>query len=211
MTGPRWSVFDLVDDHLFLPPTPGAVTERPAGRAGAARPRRVRQPGLGHRALACPGSPEDPYERKDEAPDQATDGALVDPRVGSALVYRLASSVPDYWIPFAPVSVDPAAAQTNPVIQLERRAIQRVDPTVSVARCSRRGCCSAPTRPDRPRASRHCGSRRRRCHAKGHWSSAASSMRAGSAGARLLWLGRRKTVGRGEWSSGLRFDILDRP
>jgi hypothetical protein len=36
--------------------------------------------------------------------------------------------VPDYWIPFAPASVDPAAAQTNPVIQLERRAIQRVGP-----------------------------------------------------------------------------------
>jgi hypothetical protein len=30
-------------------------------------------------------------------------------------------------------------------------------------------------------------------------------------GARLLWLGRRKTVGRGESSSGLRFDMLDRP
>jgi hypothetical protein len=30
-------------------------------------------------------------------------------------------------------------------------------------------------------------------------------------GAGLLWLGRRKSVGRGESSSGLRFDILDRP
>ena len=37
-TGPRWSVFDLVDDHLFLPPDARAVAERAAGRTGAARP-----------------------------------------------------------------------------------------------------------------------------------------------------------------------------
>jgi hypothetical protein len=29
-------------------------------------------------------------------------------------------------------------------------------------------------------------------------------------GARLLWLGRRKDIGRGEGSSGLRFDAAER-
>ena len=60
---------------------------------------------------SVPGVSGDPYDRKDEIPVDATEGTVVDPQVGPALVYRLASTVPDHWIPFAPVSVDPVAAQ----------------------------------------------------------------------------------------------------
>ena len=38
----------------------------------------------------------------------------------------------------------------------------------------------------------------------------ASSTPAGSTAASLLWLGRRKSAGRGEASSGLRFDVIQR-
>ena len=126
-TGPRWSVFDLVDDHLFLPPTLAqSLNGPPVEQVQLARDESANLAWGIERSV--PGVSGDPYERKDEAPDDAGDGAVVDPRVGSALVYRLASSVPDHWIPFAPVSVDPTAAQTNPVIQLERRTIQRLGP-----------------------------------------------------------------------------------
>src|SRR6478735_6346608 len=92
VTGPRWSVFDLVDDHLFLPPTLAqSLSGPPVEQVQLARDESANLAWGIERSV--PGVSGDPYERKDEAPDQATDGAVVDPRVGSALVYRLASSV----------------------------------------------------------------------------------------------------------------------
>ena len=144
-TGPRWSVFDLVDDYLFLPPTLAQSSAgQPVEQVQLTRDESANL-AWGIERLRARGLRR-PYERKDEA-DAVVDGSVVDPRVGSALVYRLASSVPDHWIPFAPVSVDPVAAVTNPVIQLERRAIQRRVRRQCAVRCTRKACCSAPTRP----------------------------------------------------------------
>ena len=210
VTGPRWSVFDLVDDHLFLPPTLAqSLSGPPVEQVQLARDESANLAWGIERSV--PGVSGDPYERKDEAPDQATDGAVVDPRVGSALVYRLASSVPDYWIPFAPVSVDPAAAQTNPVIQLERRTIQRVGPDGVRRPVQPKGLLlrSDPTRP--PESEPPLRVEEEEVPREGALVERGFQYARWFGGARLLWLGRRKTVGRGESSSGLRFDILDKP
>ena len=106
--------------------------------------------------------------------------------------------------------MDPVAAVTNPVIRLERRAIQRVGPAGIRRPVHRRACYSAPTRTGHPTPNPALRieeevPRERAVVERGfqyaRWFD----------GAGLLWLGRRKTVGRGESSSGLRFDVMDRP
>jgi hypothetical protein len=209
-SGPRWSVFDLVEDHLVLPPTLAQnLSGAPVEQVQLTRDESANLAWGIERTV--PGVTGDPYERRNELSDGALDGAAVDPRVGSALVYRLASSVPDQWIPFAPVSVDPEAAETNPVIQLERRAVQRVGadgvrrpvhPKGLLLRSdpSQSADTEPPLRIEEEEVPREGGLVERRFQ-YARWFD----------GAGLLWLGRRKTVGRGEASSGLRFDVLQRP
>ena len=131
--------------------------------------------------------------------------------MGPALVYRLASTVPDHWIPFAPVSVDPVAAVTNPVIQLERRTIQRLGPDGVRRPLQPKGLLlrSDPTRP--PESEPPLRIEEEEVPREGALVERRFQYARWFDGAGLLWLGRRKTVGRGESSSGLRFDILDRP
>ena len=119
--------------------------------------------------------------------------------------------MPDYWIPFAPASVDPAAAQTNPVIQLERRTIQRVGPDGVRRPVQPKGLLlrSDPTGP--PESEPPLRVEEEEVAREGALVERGFQYARWFGGARLLWLGRRKTVGRGESSSKLRFDILDRP
>jgi hypothetical protein len=158
-----------------------------------------------------PGVSGDAYERRDEAPDPASDGAPVDPRVGSALVYRLAGTVPDHWIPFAPVSVDPAAAQTNPVIQLERRAVRRLGPDGVRRLVHPKGLLlrSDPSVP--PEVEPALRIEEEEVPREGALVERSFQYARWFDGATLLWLGRRKVTGRGEASSGLRFDTIQRP
>ena len=209
-SGPRWSVFDLVDDHLFVPPTLAqSLSGLPVEQVQLTRDESANLAWGIERSV--PGVSGDPYERKDEVSDAVVDGSVVDPRVGSALVYRLASSVPDHWIPFAPVSVDPVAAVTNPVIQLERRAIQRVGPDGVRRPVHPKGLLlrSDPNRP--PDSEPPLRIEEEEVPREGALVERGFQYARWFDGAGLLWLGRRKTVGRGESSSGLRFDVMERP
>ena len=133
-------------------------------------------------------------------------------RVGSALVYRLASPVPDHWIPFAPVSVDPrcgsdqpgdpAGAPRDPARRAPTAVRRPVHPKGLLLRSdpNRPPDAEPPLRIEEEEVPRE-GALVERGFQYARWFD----------GAGLLWLGRRKTVGRGEASSGLRFDVLDRP
>jgi hypothetical protein len=103
------------------------------------------------------------------------------------LVYRLGKSVPDYWIPFLPVE-----GQSS--LRLERSAL----PTVEAGPVGR---VLEPERPlllndeEVPRE----GIRVTRSYQYARWAD----------GSTHLWIGRRKRPGRGEGSSGLRFDVAE--
>jgi hypothetical protein len=103
------------------------------------------------------------------------------------LHYRLGSTVPDYWLPYLPVKLDPAGH-----LQLRRGRL----PTTATGP---QGRMLADTRAmfleEVPREGVHLERRYR-------WAR-------GVDGAGYLWIGRRRSTGRGEGRSGLRFDYLE--
>jgi hypothetical protein len=114
------------------------------------------------------------------------------PAAGGALTYRLASEVPDYWIPLVPVP--------NPNgqgIRLQRGALARPGPNTVVPARGRILGVPGPlfVRDEEvPRAGAHVTSG----YQYARWIDGSSH----------LWRGRRKEPGRGEGSSGLRFDSI---
>ena len=115
------------------------------------------------------------------------------------LRYQLATSVPNHWIPFLPVRIDPS----RPDIRL-RRGKALLDQHDTPAFSRPLGRILEPEREDLslfeeevPRS----GLRLVRQFQYARWLD----------GSTFLWLARRKGVGRGEGSSGLRFDVVDEP
>jgi hypothetical protein len=112
--------------------------------------------------------------------------------VPDVLRYRLTTEVPDYWIPLLPV-------QTKDGLRLRRGAVLKTDGTKE--RLSAGGSILEAGEglslfeEEVPRE----GLRITRAYQFTRWIDGSSH----------LWVGRRKGVGRGEGSSGLRFDILD--
>ena len=115
-----------------------------------------------------------------------------------ALQYRLMSAVPDYWIPFLPVRPDPASAQ----MRLRRGAMAGPDGTAAPLSAQSRILLPAPGTPldlyeeEVPRE----GATVTRTYQLARWID----------GSTHLWVGRGKQIGRGEASSGLRFDLATR-
>jgi hypothetical protein len=111
--------------------------------------------------------------------------------------YLLATTVPDYWIPFQPQRIDPS----KPDVRL-RRAAALVDEDGAPGFTRPLGRILEPERHDLslfeeevPRS----GLRLVRQFEYARWVD----------GATFLWLARRKGVGAGEGSSGLRFDRIE--
>jgi hypothetical protein len=107
--------------------------------------------------------------------------------------YRLGTGVPDFWIPFLPV-------QNGAAVQLRRGTLPGAQPGAVV---QPQGRILEPGRElllrdeEVPRE----GARVTRSYQYARWID----------GSTQLWIGRRKQPGRGEGSSGLRFDVLDVP
>lgn len=146
-------------------------------------------------------------ERRLESPlQQAVDGAgdaisVSDTQPDGApprefAKYRLASDVPPGWIPLLPVRPDPA----SPEIRLARAAVLGLGAERGIIG-SRAALLGDPAEPllipeeEVPRA----GAVVRRSFQAARWHD----------GRLFVWLTHRKSVGRGEGSSGLRFDSLD--
>ena len=113
--------------------------------------------------------------------------------VAVPLQYRLSTEIPDYWIPLMPV-------QTGQGLRLKRGAVLKLDglpePVYAMGRI---------LTPDAGRALELCeeevpreGVRVTRSYQYTRWFD----------GSTHLWIGRRKQIGRGEGSSGLRFDVV---
>jgi len=121
--------------------------------------------------------------------------------------YRVATSVPEEWIPFLPVHVPNDTRET----QLQRGAMPRIldgdpDPPVKVRAQTtllRPGLDVLPQQPyfvheeEVPRAGAQVTTRFRRAR----WRN----------GVVVVWRGAQKSTGRGESSSGLAFDVLIQP
>jgi hypothetical protein len=112
-------------------------------------------------------------------------------------VYRLASLVPEHWTPLLPVQTD----ATTGAVRLIRGAVLRSDGTQLVVRPQGR-ILNPDGKPslniyeeEVPRE----GARVTRSYQLARWLD----------GSTHLWMGRRKQAGRGEGSSGLRFDTAE--
>ena len=126
---------------------------------------------------------------------QQIDGDIAD----AELIYRLATPVPDHWIPFVPVPATDGSPGDAGVV-LERRTMRRMSPTgfVDIAPL---GVLLEPGRVLRinEEAVPREGILLERSFQLARWID----------GSTHLWLGRRKRGGRGEGRSGLRFDAVD--
>lgn len=118
------------------------------------------------------------------------------------LVYRLMTPVPEHWNPMVPVASGPAGGQ---VVDLERRPLIRFRVDGSAEFMHPRGLLlradpTAPVVSDRLRVAEEEVPR------DGLVVTRSFQLARTEDGRTVLWIGRRKRVGRGEGQSGLRFD-----
>lgn len=114
----------------------------------------------------------------------------------SALTWRLSTDVPGYWIPLVPVQIQAGQG----AIRFRRGTTLRQDGTLTTQPAQSQILQPSTGSLDIfeeeiPRE----GARVTRTFQYARWLD----------GTPLLWIGRRKTVGRGEGSSGLRFDVTE--
>lgn len=204
-----WRMFGLTGDpHLrdlfLLPPTLATRLEsEPLEQVAFFRDEIANMVWGVERKIQSPsGDVIDRYEAYQQALG-AGEFQRIDGDIGDAeLMYRLATTVPDHWIPFVPVE-KPSTTQGSFAIQLERRAMLRVKPDGTTESIRPLGTILMPGRKLRieeeevPRA----GAIVERSFQYARWIDGRS----------YLWVGRRKRSGRGEGSSGLRFDIAEPP
>jgi hypothetical protein len=207
-TGPRWTMFshrsstsDRIADYVILPPSglratiDGPVVEE-------VRFVRDEQANL---VWAVETTTEDGTGRPRPGRERATDtpsGAPEPPDSDAPLRYRLQTTVPVNWIPLVPVQVD----ATRRAVALRRAAMQRyVDGALVAVRPV--GRVLRPTGladPDvyllREEEVPRTGTRVLRGAHRTRWVD----------GSTHLWTARRRRVGMGEASSGLRYDVADR-
>jgi hypothetical protein len=118
------------------------------------------------------------------------------------LPYRLRTDPPSHWFPLLPQRAQP----TDPSMAFRLIALPRVAPGGPVTPLRPRGRLLAPMVKNpglmlREEEIPREGARVTRAYQLARWID----------GATYLWLGRRKTIGRGEGSSGLRFDTTEPP
>ena len=155
------------------------------------------------------GAAGDAYNRTNDEIQRVAQQQVSGPPVDAQLIYRLATTVPENWSPFVPVAAD-GSTPANPVIQLQRRVLIRTQQDGSTYVAQPRGILlrsDLSQSPDTEPALRieeeevpREGAVVTRSFQFGRWFDGRS----------ILWVGKRKRVGRGEGSSGLRFDSTDR-
>jgi len=135
-------------------------------------------------------------------------GAVSDGEIAAEVVYRLMTRVPDHWIPFLPVPLVPNQPANQFAVQLERRALTHVlldgtrQPIFPKGVLLRSNPAVPPSEEplmqleeeEVPRDGIHV----KRAVQYSRW----------LGGKSLVWMGRSKEAGRGEGSSGLRFDAI---
>jgi hypothetical protein len=199
--GARWTCFSLStadrdgrpSDLFFLPPTTG--THRLPGEV-LEDVRLVRDEqanyvwAIEQCAEGSDGTPWIGHER--HVAEVAKEPPMVVPVSASPLTYQLQTFVPWHWFPMIPVALDPFSGETT----LELGTMVRPDgrTPAPVGRLLADG--GAPYRVREETVPR-VGVRLLREPVRSRW----------SLGATHLWVARRKLAGRGEGSSGLRYDL----
>lgn len=185
-----WSIFRYEtegrDPGLFVPPVlADSVETEPVESVVFGRDEMANVAWAIERTVeSWTGRPIDRFEATPKTPPEATST----PSVDATLVYDLATDVPDYWYPLVPESVDES-------IRLVRGGV--LDPN-ELASDQPLGRILEPDEPlalqdeEVPRA----GIEVTRSYQLARW----------IGGATHLWCGRYKRPGRGEATSGLRFD-----
>jgi hypothetical protein len=137
--------------------------------------------------------------------DRAQVGAMTNgdafaarPEPAGTFAYQLASTVPEHWLPLLPER----ATFADPSIGLRLGALERTLPDGSTEPIKPLGQLLQPLEGDailREEEVPREGARVTRAYQLARWVD----------GSTFLWLARRKGVGRGEGSSGLRYDSLE--
>ena len=207
--GVVWSVFELggrtaslgsrrVEPGLWLPPVLVARLDGvPLEQVALFRDEMANMVwGVERRVQGASGAA---YDRADEASRRAVTQQLEGAPVAAELVYRLSTAVPAHWLPYVPVAAV-GNTGTRPVIELQRRALLRTEANGSRQRLLPRGqLLAAADRLAEEEVPRE-GVIVERAFQYARWFD----------GCALLWVGRRKTAGRGEGASGLRYDTIGR-
>jgi hypothetical protein len=197
-----------IRDLFFLAPALGVTLEgEPVEKVALVRDEMANMAwGIEHRIAGLMGNA---LERSRETGRPAASQALGGGAIDASIAYRLATIVPEYWIPLVPV---PALGTTvaNFSTQLERRAMIRQLADGTNALVHPRGLllrsnpalapdAEPPLRIEDEEVPRE-GALVERSYQYARWLDGTS----------FVWLGRRKVVGRGEGSSGLRYDRVER-
>jgi hypothetical protein len=180
-------------DVFFLPPVLGPSLEGTAvEEVLLLRDELANMAWAVERVIQSPGGY--PLDRSEEFQQRRRTDETPASAPAAVLTYRLGTSVPDYWIPLLPV-------QAGPAIRLRRGSLPRTETESVEDVFEPQGIILDPGHDlllhdeEVPRE----GARVTRSYQYARWSD----------GSTYLWIGRRKQPGRGEGSSGLRFDIAE--
>jgi hypothetical protein len=197
---------DTLRNLFFLPPTlPRKLEGDPIEEVALFRDEMANMVwAVEHKVQGAAG---DACDRRLAASRQTAHQLLEGNPVAAELLYRLATPVPENWIPFVPVPTAPNQPLDAFAIQLERRALLknlldgtrvkiqphglllRSNPNINLAD-------EPPLRLEEEEVPRE-GIIVKRNFQCTRWLD----------GRRHLWLGRNKMIGKGEGASGLRFDV----
>lgn len=216
----RWAMYNLnvrgidgpVDQTIFIPPVVDRLQEsKPIELVKLIRDEMANMVwGVESRILLDSGEVKDGFEAATEVINYlkrtySTDETEEEPTIPESvkIKYRLMSSVPENWIPFIPVKMD-KDTPINREIQLQRAAMLRtlfkdsdppkIIPRTDILRYNVEGSYFIHEE-EVPRA----GVQVSRTYQRARWYN----------GRVCVWLGRRKRTGKGEGSSGLRFDQIE--
>ena len=216
--GVSWTMWQLTNpatslsaappaDFFFLPPVLAQTLESdPVEEVALFRDEMANMTwGVERRVQGAMGAVVDRSRESLRAPlSQQINGAVPD----AAILYRLATPVLERWIPFVPVPAPGSTAATL-TMQLERRAMVRTLADGTRVTVQPQGVLlrSNPALTPDKEPALHLeeeevpreGAVVQRAFQYARWLDGRS----------FVWLGRRKRVGRGEGSSGLRFDRLE--
>src|SRR2546421_7207171 len=213
--GTRWTMFSLssqrglppsLQNLFFLPPTlPYRLEGDPLEEVALFRDEMANMAwGVEEIVQGASGMAMD---RRMESPAPSVHQRINSADISADLIYRLMTPIPEQWLPFVPVPHTNNLPLNQFSVDLERRAILRTLPDGSKVEIHPRGILlrtdltkkvedETPLRLFEEAAPRE-GARVKRSFQYTRWHT----------GKRYLWAGRQKRVGRGEGSSGLRFDV----
>lgn len=213
LAGRRWTMFSTAAgatgrDVYFVPPTlPSTLEADPLEEVALFRDEMANLVWAVERVVAGPDGER--VERAREPGRAALRQQLPGDLGDAQLIYRLMTPVPDHWIPFVPVPIE-GVAGTEGAVELLRGAILRfrADGTSDLAHphgLLLRADPAADPAQDRLRLLEEEVPR------AGVVVRRLLQLTRTAGGGTVLWLGRDKRSGRGEGSSGMRFDPADPP